>query len=163
MRMRSLLTLVGLAIGFAMPGFALQGDLAGDARALEQFGVLGVKFDQAYKESDATAIAALFTEDAVLVTPEGVFSGRQAIEKYYADLFQQWHPTNNIGETPQLNALGNGAWSVGEWSCTFQAPNGPLQARGYWSAIYVSEGDAWKTRMLTISDAPRPAPPAETK
>ena len=35
----------------------------------------------------AAALAALFTEDAVLVTPEGLFSGRQAIEKRYAGMY----------------------------------------------------------------------------
>jgi uncharacterized protein (TIGR02246 family) len=80
-----------------------------------------MKYDEAYKRSDAVALAALFTEDAVLVTPEGPFSGRQAVEKWYADLFERWHATNNIGQTDQLNAIDNGAWAIGKWWRTFQA------------------------------------------
>lgn len=159
MKIRLLLTLAGLAIGFSTPALAFQGNLAGDVKALDEFGALGMKFDEAYKRSDAVALAALFTEDAVLVTPEGLFPGRQAIEKWYAELFERWHPANNVGQTDQLNAIGNEAWAVGEWWCTLQSKNGPVQARGYWSEIYVREGDAWKIRMLTVSDAPRPAPP----
>jgi uncharacterized protein (TIGR02246 family) len=34
-----------------------------------------------FNKNDATAIAALFTEDAVLVTPDEPVFGRQAIEK----------------------------------------------------------------------------------
>jgi ketosteroid isomerase-like protein len=38
------------------------------------------------------AIAALFTEDAVFVTDRGPVNGRQAIEKWYTDLYKGWHP-----------------------------------------------------------------------
>jgi uncharacterized protein (TIGR02246 family) len=158
-----LLALVGLAMGFALPAIALEGDLAGDVRALDEFAAFGMKYDDAYKMSDAVALAALFTEDAVLVTPEGPFSGRQAIEKWYADLFERWHPTNNIGQADQLNAIDNGAWAVGKWWCTFQSQNGPVFARGYWSTIYVRDGDAWKIRMSTFNQTPSPVAPTETK
>jgi uncharacterized protein (TIGR02246 family) len=157
-----LLALVGLAMGFALPAIALEGDLAGDVRALDEFAAFGMKYDDAYKMSDAVALAALFTEDAVLVTPEGPFSGRQAIEKWYADLFERWHPTNNIGQTDQLNAIDNGAWAVGKWWCTFQSQNGPVFARGYWSMIYVGDADGWKIRMSTFNQTSPPVVPAET-
>jgi hypothetical protein len=58
-------------------------------------------------------------------------------------------------------AIGNEAWAVGEWWCTFQSKSGPAQARGYWSAIYVREGDGWKIRMWTFNETAPPA--AETK
>jgi Nicotinate phosphoribosyltransferase (NAPRTase) family len=29
--------------------------------------------------------------------------------------------------------------------------NGPAQATGYWSTIYVRDGDAWKIRMSTFN------------
>lgn len=163
MKIRLLLTLAGLAIGCAVPALAFEGNLAGDVKALDEFGALGMKYDEAYKRSDAAALAALFTEDAVLVTPEGLFSGRQTIGKWYADDFQRWHPTNNMSQIDELNAMGDAAWAVGEWWSTFQSQNGPVQARGYWSAIYLREGDAWKIRMSTFNDTPPPAPAAETK
>jgi uncharacterized protein (TIGR02246 family) len=163
MKTRLLLALAGLAIGFALPAIALEGNLAGDVKALDEFGAFGKKYDEAYKQSDAAALAALFTEDAVLVTPEGLFSGRRAIEKRYADEFQRWHPTNNIGQADQLNAIDDGAWAVGKWWCTFQSPNGPVFARGYWSTIYVRDGDAWKIRMSTFNQTQLPVAPAETK
>jgi uncharacterized protein (TIGR02246 family) len=39
---------------------------------------------------DAAAVAACFTEDAVLVTDTGPIYGREAIEKYHADQFKQF-------------------------------------------------------------------------
>jgi ketosteroid isomerase-like protein len=163
MRMPLLPALAGLAIGFAVPALAFEGNLAGDVKALDEFAAFGMKYDEAYKESDAAALAVLFTEDGVLVTPEGLFSGRPAVEKWYADSFERWHPTNNIGQTDQLNGIDNGAWAVGKWWCTFQSQNGPVFARGYWSTIYARDGDGWKIRMSTFNQTPAPAAPAETK
>jgi len=40
-----------------------------------------MKADEAFNKNDATAVAALFTEDAVLVASDGMFYGRQAIDK----------------------------------------------------------------------------------
>src|SRR5260221_12793833 len=91
--------LVGLAIGLALPAIALDGNLAGDVKALEEFGAFGTKYDEHYNQRDAAARAALFTEYAVLVTPEGLFSGRQAIQKWYINHFQRWQRTNKIGQT----------------------------------------------------------------
>jgi uncharacterized protein (TIGR02246 family) len=166
MKIRSVMTLVGLAISFAVPALAFEGNLAGDLKALDEFTAFGRKYDQACNNSDAIALAALFTEDAVLVTPEGLFAGRQAIEKLYAEFFERWHPINYIGQADQLNAIDKGAWAVGKWWCTIQTQNGPVFVRGYWSSIYAREGDAWKIRMSTFNQTLAPAAPvpsAETK
>ena len=171
--MGSLLALVSLAISFAVPASAQQKDtveqrithqrdLLGDAKALGEFGVLGMKVDEAFNKNDASAVAALFTEDGVLVAPDGMFYGRVAIEKRFADTFQRWPITTFSGQRCQLNAIDNAAWSVGESWSTLQSETGPKFERGYWSAIYVREGDDWKIRMLTVSERPQPAPP-ETK
>jgi uncharacterized protein (TIGR02246 family) len=174
MIIRSVVTLVGLAISFSLPTFAQQKDTAdlriaqerdllGDPKALDEFGVLGMKADEAFNKNDAAAVAALFTEDAVLVAPDGMFYGRQAIEKRYADTFQRWPITTFIGQRSQLNAIDNAVWGAGQWWSTLQSQTGPVFVRGYWSAIYVREGDAWKIRMLTLNEYPRAAPRAETK
>ena len=96
-KIRSVVTLVGLAISFALTTFAQQKDTA-DPRIVQQrdllvgskgtdeFNVLHQALDEAYKKNDAAAVAELFTEDAVLVAPDGMFSGRQEIEKRYAEV-----------------------------------------------------------------------------
>ena len=100
MKIRSVMTLVGLAISFASPTFAQQKDTAdprvvqqrdllGVPKALDEFGELHQALDEAYNKNDAAAVAAFFTEDALLVEPDGMFSGRQNIERRYADTFQQ--------------------------------------------------------------------------
>ena len=168
----SLLILAGLVISFIVPAFAQQKDtvdqritqqrdLLGDANALGEFGVLGMKEEEAFKKNDASGVAALFTEDGVLVAPDGMFYGRQAIEKRYTDTFQRWPITTFSSQRSQLNAIDNAVWSVGEWWSTLQSETGPKFEGGYWSAIYVREGNGWKIRMLSLIE--HPAPRIETK
>jgi ketosteroid isomerase-like protein len=175
--MKKLLIVVvlGMAITFTVPTFAQekdtadsriaqQRDLLGDPKALEEFGVLAAKQSEAFTNKDAAAVAALFTEDGVLVVPDGSFSGRQAIEKRYQDSFQRWPFTffNDLRDC-HLKAIDNAVWSFGEWGGTLQDQTGPVFVNGNFSSIYVRDGDAWKIRMLTLTEHPRPAPSAETK
>jgi hypothetical protein len=76
---------VGLAISFAVPAFAQQKDTV-DPQIIEQLDALGKKFDEAWNNNDAAALAALYTEDAVLVTDTGPVYGREDIQKHYSDL-----------------------------------------------------------------------------
>jgi uncharacterized protein (TIGR02246 family) len=146
------------------PRIAQQRDLVGDPKALDEFSVLATKQSEAFTNKDAAAVAALFTEDAVLVAPDGIFSSRQAIEKRYEDTFQRWPFTffNDLRDC-HLKAIENAVWSFREWGGTLQGETGPVLVNGHFSAIYVREGDDWKIRMLTLTEHPRPAPPAETK
>ena len=50
--------------------------------------------EEAHNNYDAAAAAALYTRDAVFLTPEGPIIGRQAIQKWYTNLWQSWHSTN---------------------------------------------------------------------
>src|SRR5271165_4216616 len=59
-----------------------------------------------------------------------------------------------ISPSDKLNAIGNEAWAVGEWSCTLEGQNGPVQVKGYDSGIYVRDGDTWKILMATFNVAP---------
>jgi uncharacterized protein (TIGR02246 family) len=173
MKTGSLLAFAGSVICFALPAIAQntadskiivqQRDLLGVAKALGEFDELGLKLDEAYNKNDASAVAALFTEDGVLLAQDGMFFGRQAIEKRYADIFQQWPITTFSDQRCQLNAIDNAVWSVGESWSTLHSEEGPKFEKGYWSAIYVREGDDWKIRMLTISERPQPAQPVEAK
>jgi ketosteroid isomerase-like protein len=172
MKMRLLLALLSLAIVFAVAAFAQQKDtgdpqivkqrdLLGVAKALDEFGDFGLKLDQAFNQNNASAVAALFTEDAVLIAPDGLFYGRQVIEKRYANIFQRWPITTLSEQRNQLNAIDNAVWSAGEWWSTLQGEAGPKFEGGYWSAIYVRDGNAWKIRMLSIIE--HPIPRAESK
>jgi len=98
------------------------------------------------------------------VAQDGMFTGRQAIQKRYEDTFQLWPVTifNDLRDC-QLKSIDNAAWSFGEWGGSLQSQTGPVFVKGYWSAVYVREGDDWKIRILTLTERPRPTPSTETK
>ena len=62
-------------------------DESTERRAIHQ---LGQALQDAWNSGDAAAYASLFTDDASFVAWNGSYGcGRQAIEKRYADAFQQ--------------------------------------------------------------------------
>jgi ketosteroid isomerase-like protein len=161
MKTRLLGALAGLAISFALPSFAQQTKTP-DPQLRQRLEAVIKKHTDALDENDAPAVAANFTEDGVLVTPDGPIFGREAIEKHYADDFKQgFHSSNNIAtpdeDSPHIiGTAGNEMWATGRWSATIQGKGwGPITAKGYWSVI--REGDDWKIRMLAFNIAPPPA------
>ena len=87
--------LVGLAISFAVPAFAQQTNTP-DPQLRQKLLELAKKFEEAWNNNDASTLAALFTEDAVLVTDLGAIYGRETIKTYYTNLFQNVHFSNNV-------------------------------------------------------------------
>jgi uncharacterized protein (TIGR02246 family) len=119
--------LVGLAISFALPTYAQQKEVA-DPQTTQNIAATLKAFSEAHMNNDAAAIAALFTRDAVFVTPEGPITGRQALQKWHTDLYQWWHPKDRItkldGPVHLIGTAGNELWATGEWSETGQGKNG---------------------------------------
>jgi uncharacterized protein (TIGR02246 family) len=130
-----------------------------DPQTAQEIRAWTMKHAEIYNKNDATAYAAFFTEDAVYVTPEGVLYGRQAIEKKYANDFQQWHPTNYVVNVHQVNAIGNDVWKFGEWSCAVQTQDGLFPVNGYFAAILVRVDGTWKERLTCYNMAA----PTQTK
>ena len=159
MKTRSLGALIGLAISFALPTYAQQKDVA-DPQTTQKILAIEKAYHEATNNNDPAAIAALFTRDGVYVTTEGPIIGRQAIQKWYTDLFQWWHPKNHIetldGNAPHLTGTaGNELWATAEWSETGQGKAGePIPIKGYSSCIYVREGDDWKIRVDVWNTTP---------
>jgi ketosteroid isomerase-like protein len=144
-----------------------------DSQLREQVYAIVHTFDKAFNNNDAIALAALFTDDAVLVTDTGLIYHWEAIKKYYAELLQKFHFSDHIGKVDRysphsIGTAGNEAWATGEWTQTVQGQNfGPLDEKGYWTCIYAREGDVWKVRVNTwnrLKDYSAPPPePAKTK
>jgi ketosteroid isomerase-like protein len=181
MRLRLAAALVGFTFDFALSTFAQQASKiesgsgvrvpdAPDPQLRQAIAAFYTKYDQAFDNNDATALAALFAEDAVLVTNIGTFKGREAIEKMYTDLFKQLHFSNHLTTIDQdsprvIEAAGNEIWGIGEWSNTIQGKDcGPEDERGCWGSITVLEDGVWKNRMqiwnITSAPAKTPSPSA---
>jgi uncharacterized protein (TIGR02246 family) len=133
-----------------------------DPQNAEQIELIAKKYDEAVDNNDASALVALFTDDAVFVTDGGPIYGRQAIEKWHVDLFQQGQHSNHQGKADQysphvIGTDGDEVWLNGEWSETVRGKDGnSIHIKGFWSAIDTRVGHDWKIRMLTFNLAPVP-------
>jgi uncharacterized protein (TIGR02246 family) len=136
-----LLATVGLTIGFALPAFTQQKDLE------KKTHVLVTEYDAAVNKRDASAIAALYTDDAIWSTShEGVFHGRQAIANEYQTLyFKRWNIHNYATTVGQVTATGHVVRSTGTWSC-LSNEGGGKKASGSYSWVLVDEGGRLKIR-----------------
>jgi ketosteroid isomerase-like protein len=98
-------------------------------------------FAEAYNRRDIAAMAGFFSENAVRITPAGIFRGRDAIgrelQRVVIDL--GLHDYNVRRTVSRLQ--GGMVFNAGEW----QAKLGDnKQYHGYYSALLVREGDAVK-------------------
>ena len=162
MKTRLLLALAGLAIGFALPTYAQQTNTP-NPKLRELFISTFQTLAGALNKNDAAAVAECFTQDAFLLTRYGRFSGRQAIEHYYAEVFKEVQSSNNLisidEDSPHtLGMAGDELLGTGTWSQTIKGQHGSTQVKGSWSAINIREGDDWKIRMLTTNVTSAPAP-----
>jgi ketosteroid isomerase-like protein len=154
MRTRLLLVLAGWVIGFTVPALAQQTNTP-DPQLRQMIDAFARKYAEAVNNNDAAAIAAFYTDDGIFVTSAGPKNGREAIEKFYADLFRQFHFSNYTSKADQysphgIGTAGNETLEIGEWSCTIQGQSGSsIQLKGYYSSIDIREGDDWKIRMVT--------------
>jgi ketosteroid isomerase-like protein len=78
-----------------------------DAQTAKEMRAWTEKRAELYNKHDASGYAAFFTEDPVQVTPEGMIYSRQAIEKKFANDFQQRHPTDFAVNVHHFNTIGN--------------------------------------------------------
>ena len=147
MKIRSLLALVGQAVSLALPAFAQEQETV-DPKIAEQVRALAAKYDEACNRSDAAAVAAFITEDAIWKTPHGKISGRQAIEKDYAERsFGHYHVNDVSTKCEQVNKFGDDIEASGTWSCAFQDGHGHTgHVRGHFKWIIVREVDNLQIR-----------------
>jgi uncharacterized protein (TIGR02246 family) len=171
-RTKQALASLGMDNNNTLPAFANSQQKAGqqtntsDQQLREQIVPFTKKDVDAWNNNDAAALAALYTEDAIKVTPLGPIRGRQAIEKWLAELFKTWHPKNFITKIHSLGIIGtaDNIAENGEYSLTLQGKNGePIPLKGYWSVILVREGEDWKLLVDANNVAPAATPsPATT-
>jgi uncharacterized protein (TIGR02246 family) len=113
------------------------------------------KFSENWNKHESTAVAALFTTDSLLVTPTGIFVGRQGIESSFKKLFDRFPSAKDFSEpVDHVQMLSNNAAIVaGTW--TIQS----LNVKGYWSDVFEREGQDWRIRLHSYSFTPEGPPP----
>ena len=106
------------------------------------------QFAEAYNRQDAGAMAALFTENGVRITPSGIFQGRDAILSDMQNTLKMGLHDYTVRRTVSRSE-GNLVFHAGEW----QAKLGDRQYHGYYSALLVREGDQAKILEETVNVA----------
>jgi uncharacterized protein (TIGR02246 family) len=151
MKIRLVVALVGLAIGLTVPALAQQKDTV-DPKVDQQVRALAARYDEAFNRNDAAAVAALYTEDAVLSGPHGRFNGRQAIANFHSQqVFGYWHVNNHFTTVDRLVSVSDEVSSRGRWSETVRS-NGSKNVGGTYSWVLIREGDSWKIRKATYNE-----------
>jgi ketosteroid isomerase-like protein len=144
MKMPLLITIAGLAIGFAVPARAQEKDSV-DPEVRQQIEAELMKYDDAFNKHDAVAIADLFALDAVEVlgweSEGGAVSGQQAIAKRYA-VELAGGMNDHVIKLVQAYPIGSEVCAitketVAQWS------NSAVR-------IYVRDADIWKIKLAYV-------------
>lgn len=83
------------------------------------------RFVEAYNRHDAAAVAALYTDDAVFVNPEGTeITGRDQIQRDFESFFVEARPQVNAFPIATEGA-GRLGWEIGKYQLQLQLPAQP--------------------------------------
>jgi ketosteroid isomerase-like protein len=105
-------------------------------------------FAEAYNRGDVDAMAAAFTENAVRVTPSGIFQGRDAIRGSFQDALKLGLHDYSVQRTISRSE-GTFIFDAGTW----QAKVGDRPFHGYYTAILIRDGDQPKILEETVTVA----------
>jgi ketosteroid isomerase-like protein len=128
----------------AIPGTAMGQDPLDGAATSE----MQKHFAEAYNRGDVDAMAAAFTENAVRVTPSGIFQGRDAIRRGFQDALKLGLHDYSV---QRVTSRSEGAFvfNAGTW----QAKLGDQPFHGYYTAILVRDGDQPRILEETVAVA----------
>jgi uncharacterized protein (TIGR02246 family) len=146
MNRRISLLVVSLLTGLATSAAGQQSVSQTDQQAAQD---VHVQFAAAFNRQDAAGLAALFSEDGIRITPQGIIQGRDAIQKDSDKRFQsRFH---DLSIKPLIvRALSDSIWEAGEWTMKI----GDQPVRGYFAMTLVREGSSFKIRDDTFNIAP---------
>jgi ketosteroid isomerase-like protein len=105
-------------------------------------------FAEAYNRGDAEAMAAAFTENAIRVTPSGIFQGHDAIRRSFQAALTLGLHDYTVKRTISRSE-GGFIFNTGEWG----AKLGDKPFHGYYTATVVRDGDRVRIMEETVTVA----------
>jgi ketosteroid isomerase-like protein len=114
----------------------------------EAYKKLQADFAEAYNRKDTATMAAFFSENGIRITPNGIFRGREAIQRDMQKAIELGIHDYSAQRTVS-HAEGNLLFNAGEW----KAKIGDQQFRGYYSALVTREGGEVKILEETVNVA----------
>ncbi len=115
-------------------------------------------YQRAANAGDMDALVNLFADDAVIVTPDGIHSGRGDIRDVLSDTTMA--PSNlqiNKGNGPNIS--GDMAWETGTYSQDVMVNGRKTTVNGSYLVVLKRQADgSWK--LVADADVPQMSPPA---
>ncbi len=149
--LRSLALSSALTVALALPAAAQQlteQDARTIAEKIEQV------VDTSLAKGDVAAIGALFADDVIRVTPQGVARGRAEVEGFFTNVIAGKAYEAEPTKVDAVKVLGNDMIVVaGSWSGIWHSPNGPVHLAGRFGNTDVRVGDTWKITFDVVNDA----------
>jgi uncharacterized protein (TIGR02246 family) len=155
-----MLILALLATGAAIP--ALAADIT-EPDLMKAAVSLAHDYDTNYGAKNADGMTALYTPDAVLVSPGPVVHGSAALRQYYQARFASG-AKGHATQITEVHVMGDGGYGVGQFSVTVPDAAGHLrEERGNLATVYQHGEDGWHLRLVVASVAHDPHPAAATR
>jgi uncharacterized protein (TIGR02246 family) len=136
-------------------------DEAADMKAIN---TLRSQFIAAFNSNDPAAIAATYTDDAIVMpTNRTAVEGKQAIQTYYAARFKQ-NPAKIALKVLETRVMGDWAYDRGDSTITVAGKSGkPVEQSSKYLVIVKRQADgSWKIYRAIYSDN-LPSTPAAPK
>lgn len=107
---------------------------------------------EAQAARDAEGMAALFSDDAVMhVANMPPIEGRDAIHRFYENLFGFLAASEAVAETTRVSRGGDLAYTVGRTTNTFEGPEGRVEYSGKFVLVWSKPADEWLTAVYSVS------------
>ena len=151
MRRYGSIMIAALIVGTAVAALGQQNKPSDKDRQL--FEQLAKDYEVAYNHKDAAAVAALYTDDAIEIRPQGVREGRAALEKEYRGQFENANCHALAITISHYRSSGEIGWADGGW--TANCGNNPVH--GLWSDVTVREEGKLKIPQNSVV-FPEPEP-----
>jgi uncharacterized protein (TIGR02246 family) len=104
-----------------------------------------LKFGEGIRQGNATAVAALYTDDAILLPPNSeMIRGRQGIEKFWRAVMQMG-VKDGVLTTGELSGTGDTIHEIGNYTLKIH-PEGqqPIEDKGKYIVIWKHTASGWK-------------------
>jgi uncharacterized protein (TIGR02246 family) len=117
---------------------------------------LGAEYDAHYAAQDPTAMAALYAQDGVLVSPAGnIIHGHDELVTYYKSRFAHGAIKHHI-EIQEVHLQGNGGYGIAHIAIQSKDASGEVHTEtGNLVAVFVKNPDGWHFRLIEPSIPPK--------
>lgn len=110
------------------------------------------KIEAAENRKDATGVAELMTEDAVMQKAGvPVLRGREAWIAEYERIFKHFISTTITPLGIEIAASGELAWGFGTFASYFEGSNSLVKVTGKYLAVYRKQDGAWRGAAVSIA------------